>query len=99
MGECGKVQCISSSIDNLCQLLKKDAEKNHHGFIPISFIPTDQRAPKELNELPASFMYSQIFKEILSDIGDHPNAKEDLVHYWYEQYNTNESQLGKGWRI
>lgn len=95
MDEFGKLQCVSSSIDHLCQLLEKDAKKYHHGFIPISFIPTDQHAPKALDELPASFMYSQIFKEILSDIGDHPSAREDLVHYWYEQYNTNESQLEK----
>lgn len=95
MNEFGKVQCVSNSMNNLCQLLKTDAEKYRHGSIPISFIPTDQRAPKELNELPASFMYSQIFKEILSDIGDHPNAKEDLVHYCYEQYSTNERILEK----
>jgi hypothetical protein len=38
-------------------------------------------------------MYSQILKEILLDIESDENAKEDLIHFWYEKYHDKKAQL------
>ena len=66
-------------------MIEKDVRRYDDDSISISVAAPGQ--------CPPSFMYSQILTEILSDIGEHPNAREDLVHYWYQRYSDNERQL------
>lgn len=89
----GKVKKVSPSIENIYQLLLSDIEQYNHDFSSISVIGRYDTTERNFNELPPSFMYSQIFKEILLDIDHDTAAKEDLIHFWYEQYHHNEAQL------
>ncbi|CAF3356613.1 unnamed protein product, partial [Rotaria sp. Silwood2] len=48
---------------------------------------------KDLNQLEPSFMYTQIFKEILLDMEHGQKAVQDLVAYCQEQYEGNVQEL------
>jgi hypothetical protein len=57
-------------------------------------MPTDEGASgQNLNQLEASFMYTQIFKEILLEMNHGPQAIKDFVVYCRKLFNDNVCQL------
>jgi hypothetical protein len=46
-----------------------------------------------MNELNQSFMYSQLFKEILLDLPDDKKIKNELVDFCREQYINNDDEF------
>ncbi|CAF0737152.1 unnamed protein product [Adineta steineri] len=88
-----KVKGTFSQIESVRTELKKDVNQQAAELIPISIVPLGDYLKQDSKELPATFMYTQILKEILFEIKYKDDAKEDLVHFWYEQYHDNEAQL------
>ncbi|CAF1500983.1 unnamed protein product [Rotaria magnacalcarata] len=72
-----KIRGVFTSIKPICESLKKVARECDHDSIPMSFVPkrmmtegatgSDQ---KNLDQLPPSYMYSVIFKDIVLEIND-----------------------------
>ena len=90
-----KVKGVSHSIKDICELLEEHTRKCDNDYIPIDIISPADYSKINLNELPPSFMYSYILKEILLDIDYNQNSKEDLINFWFLQYYDNESQCKK----
>jgi tetratricopeptide (TPR) repeat protein len=90
-----KVKGLFHSINDICKSLKQDVKQCDDELPPISIISSYECSKHDLNELPPLFMYSQILKEILLNMDHHENAKEELVHFWYESYHDNEPQIRK----
>ena len=90
-----KERFLSCSIEEICKSLQRDTKQCDHDLFPVSIISSDGSAKLKLNELPPTFMYSQILKEILLEIDPDENAKEDLINFWCQHYYTNEAQLKK----
>ena len=88
-----KVMKVSNSMELICDLLQKDIRMCIDDMNSISIVSRDQCSTKNLRELPPSFMYTQILAEILFDIADTQNDMENLIHFWYQEYVNNESQL------
>ncbi|CAF4700827.1 unnamed protein product, partial [Rotaria sp. Silwood2] len=60
----------------------------------VSIISTSESgSSKDLNQLEPSFMYTQIFKEILLDMEHGQQAVQDLVTFCQEQYHNNKKEL------
>ncbi|CAF1976015.1 unnamed protein product, partial [Rotaria magnacalcarata] len=70
-----KIRGVFTSIKPICESLKKVARECDHDSIPMSFVPkrcTSDAASNEpnRNQLPPSYMYSVIFKDIVLEIND-----------------------------
>ncbi|CAF2126019.1 unnamed protein product [Rotaria magnacalcarata] len=70
-----KIRGVFTSIKPICESLKKVARECDHDSIPMSFVPkrcTLDAASNEqnLNQLPPTYMYSVIFKDIVLEIND-----------------------------
>ena len=65
--------------------IEKDACKCDDDMISISIIPSDR--------CPLDFLYSRLVTEISSDIGEHPDTRENLVHYSYQHSDNTTSEL------
>ncbi|CAF4770396.1 unnamed protein product, partial [Rotaria socialis] len=70
-----KIRGVFTSIKPICESLKKVAHECDHDSIPMSFVPkrctSDVASNKEnLNQLPPTYMYSVIFKDIVLEIND-----------------------------
>ncbi|CAF4655655.1 unnamed protein product, partial [Rotaria socialis] len=70
-----KIRGVFTSINPICESLKKVARECDHDSIPMSFVPkrcTSDAASNEqnLNQLPPAYMYSVIFKDIVLEIDD-----------------------------
>ncbi|CAM4788069.1 unnamed protein product [Rotaria magnacalcarata] len=70
-----KIRGVFTSINPICESLKKVARECDHDSIPMSFVPkrcTSDAASNEqnFNQLPPTYMYSVIFKDIILEIND-----------------------------
>jgi tetratricopeptide (TPR) repeat protein len=90
-----KFKGIFNSIEDICKSIRQEMKRYDHDSIPISIFSSDELSKRNLNELPSSFMYVQILKEILCNIGQHQVAKEDLINFWYQKYHEYECDIEK----
>ena len=69
-----------------------------HGFsqksVPISFVDTTQDLSSiDLNRLEPSFMYTQLFKDIILGMKESERSSKDFLDYCRQQYADNPKQL------
>jgi tetratricopeptide (TPR) repeat protein len=86
-----KVKGISIQIESICHTLKRDVNQYDNDLTLISVISST--STNNLNDLDATFMYSQLIKEILLEFKYDEEAKNDLVTFWRHQYLYNNNQL------
>jgi tetratricopeptide (TPR) repeat protein len=92
--EWSKVKGVYSKITSICEALKEDVKQCNRNYIPISFVPSNNGTTNlNLDQLDPSFMYSQIFKEILLSTEYNEKSIEDLVAYCRQQYERNRFTL------
>jgi tetratricopeptide (TPR) repeat protein len=89
-----KIKGVHTDIKPLCESLQLAAKRCNEDSIAVSFMPIHEGASgQNLNQLEASFMYTQIFKEILLDMKHSPQAIKDFAIYCRKLCNNNVSQL------
>ncbi|CAF1399751.1 unnamed protein product [Adineta steineri] len=77
-----KIKSVHTNIDDLCQELQSGIKQYHQDSIAVSFIPVDDMtSANDLNQLEPTFMYTQIFKEILLDMKHDEQAIKDFITY------------------
>ncbi|CAF0714535.1 unnamed protein product [Adineta steineri] len=77
-----KIKSVHANIDHICQGLQSDIKQYHQGSIAMSFITVNEMAStNNLNELDPTFMYTQLFKEILLDMEHNKQAIKDFITY------------------
>ncbi|CAF1417153.1 unnamed protein product [Adineta steineri] len=80
--KCDKIKSIHAKIDDLCQALQMDIKQFNQDSIAMSFITINDMASAEnLNQLEPTFMYTQLFKEILLDMEHNKQAIKDFITY------------------
>jgi tetratricopeptide (TPR) repeat protein len=86
--EWSKIQGVFTAIKPICESLKKVARECDHDTISMSFVPkrktsaTTTSDQEDLDQLPPSFMYSTLFKEIMLEIRENVNESiGNLVVY------------------
>ncbi|CAF0765359.1 unnamed protein product [Adineta steineri] len=77
-----KIQSVHTNIDDLCQELQVGIKQYHQDSIAMSFIPASEMTSTDnLNQLEPTFMYTQIFKDILLDMEHDKQAIKQFIAY------------------
>ncbi|CAF1323388.1 unnamed protein product [Adineta steineri] len=77
-----KIKSIHTNIDDLCQGLQLGIKQYHQDSIAISFITANEMTSIDnLNQLEPTFMYTQIFKDILLNMEHNEQAIKDFITY------------------
>jgi hypothetical protein len=89
-----KIKGIYTDIKPLYQALQQAAKQCNQDSIAVSFVTVSEETSSEnLNELEPSFLYTQIFKEILFEMEHDEKSIKDLATYCRKFYNDNMSEL------
>ncbi|CAF0878258.1 unnamed protein product [Adineta steineri] len=77
-----KIKSVHTNIDDLCQALQIGIKQLNQDSIAMSFITADDmKSPNNLNRLEPTFMYTQIFKDILLDMQHNEQAIKHFTAY------------------
>lgn len=82
-----KIRGAFTSLQAICESLKKAARECDHDSIPMSFVPRSKTQAmtsdeENVNQLSPTFMYSVLFKEIILEIeDDESKSLKDLIVY------------------
>ncbi|CAF0730650.1 unnamed protein product [Adineta steineri] len=77
-----KIKSIDNNIDDLCQASQIGIKQFNQDSIAMSFITVDEMASTDnLNQLEPTFMYTQLFKEILLDMDHGEQAIKQFTTY------------------
>ncbi|CAF1077755.1 unnamed protein product [Adineta steineri] len=77
-----KIKSVHTSIDDLCQRLELGIKHLNQDSIAMSFITLDEMTSTDkLNQLEPTFMYTQIFKDILLDMEYDAQAMKQFTAY------------------
>jgi tetratricopeptide (TPR) repeat protein len=89
-----KIKGVFTEIAPICEALKKVAQQCEHNAISISFMATSSDvSEKNLDQLDYSFMYTQIFKDILLTIKFEDKHIKEFIKHCREQFADNELEL------
>ncbi|CAF4154525.1 unnamed protein product, partial [Adineta steineri] len=77
-----KIKSFHTDIDDLCQSLKIGIKQLNQDSIAMSFITVNEMASTDnLNQLEPTFMYTQIFKDILLGMKHDEQAIKQFIDY------------------
>jgi tetratricopeptide (TPR) repeat protein len=89
-----KIKGIHTDIKSICQALQQAAKQCNQDSIAVSFVPANEGdSSQNLNQLEPSYMYTQIFKEILLEMEHEEKSIKDLAVYCRGFYNGNFNEL------
>ncbi|CAF3457796.1 unnamed protein product, partial [Rotaria sp. Silwood2] len=89
-----KIEGVHKTIKSIRQALKVAVKRYNQNNTTVSIIGANEgSSTHNLNQLEPSFMYTQIFKEILLDMEHGQKAVQDLVTFCQEQYHDNKKEL------
>ncbi|CAF1450977.1 unnamed protein product [Adineta steineri] len=89
-----KIQGIHTNIKDICQALQLTVKQCDQDTIAVSFLAVnDMSSTSSLNQLEPTFMYTQLFKEILLDIEYGNKAIQDLAACCREVFTGNPTEL------
>ncbi|CAM4881542.1 unnamed protein product [Rotaria socialis] len=85
-------------IKSICKRLTKATRSCDHDAIPMSFVPkrsTPDTASKEqnLDQLPPTYMYSVIFKDIILEIDDDDKKSMNTFVNFCQQQKVSETEI------
>ncbi|CAF1564657.1 unnamed protein product, partial [Adineta steineri] len=77
-----KIKSVRTNIGDLCQALRIGIKQFNQDSIAMSFITEKEMAStNNLNQLEPTFMYTQLFKEILLDMEHNKQSIKDFIAY------------------
>ncbi|CAF3564150.1 unnamed protein product [Adineta steineri] len=89
-----KIKGVHTNIKEICQALQLVVKQCDQDTIAVSFLTVNEMSSTEnLNQLEPTFMYTQLFKEILLDIEYDPKAIQDLATCCREVFADNSIEL------
>ncbi|CAF1034910.1 unnamed protein product [Adineta steineri] len=82
-----KIKSVHTNVSDLCQALQINIRRSNQDSIPMSFITANEMASTtNLDQLEPTFMYTQIFKDILLDM---EHGKQAIKHFTAYCRNNN----------
>jgi tetratricopeptide (TPR) repeat protein len=89
-----KVKGIHTEVLPICESLQHVVKQNNQDSIAVSFVALEQGATSQnLDQLEPSFMYTQLFKEILIEMKHTEQSINDFTLFWRHLYINNTVQL------
>ncbi|CAF1250286.1 unnamed protein product, partial [Rotaria magnacalcarata] len=100
--EWSKIRGVFTSIKPICESLKKVGRDYDHESIPMSFIPKQTMIEgatgldqKYLDQLPPTYMYSVIFKDIILEINDDDAKSIKALEIYCKKQNIREAEINE----
>ncbi|CAM4897166.1 unnamed protein product [Rotaria socialis] len=97
-----KIRGVFTSIEPICESLKKVAHECDHDSIPMSFVPKQTMAggatcsdPKNIDRLPPTYMYSVIFKDIILKINDAESKSMNTLVKFCREKSIPEQEINE----
>jgi tetratricopeptide (TPR) repeat protein len=89
-----KIKGVNTEITDICEALKMDTKQCNQDSIAVSFaIMGEEDSNQNLDQFESSFMYTQIFKEILFEIEHDEKSIKNLANYCRQFYGDNIGEL------
>ena len=89
-----KIEGVHTNILSICNALELATKQCDQDSIPLSFVTvTEGVSNVNLNQLEPSFMYTQLFKEILFEMDDEETSIKVLTDYSRRFYKGNARDL------
>ncbi|CAF0809152.1 unnamed protein product [Adineta steineri] len=89
-----KIKGVNTNIEDICQVLQLAVKKCDQDSATVSFLAVNEMASaKDLNQLEPTFMYTQLFKEIILDIEYDRKAIKNLAACCREVFTGNSAEL------
>ena len=89
-----KVKGVHTEITLICESLQQNLKQINQDSIAVSFVTVEEEASgQNLDQLEPSFMYTQLFKEILLEMKHDQNSINDFILFWSQHYINNTHQL------
>ncbi|CAF3702177.1 unnamed protein product [Adineta steineri] len=94
--KCHKIKSVHTNIDDLCQELQLGIKQYHQDSIAISLITaTEMALTDNLNRLDPTFMYTQLFKEILLKMKHNSQNIKDFITYCRQNNSGSPKNIDK----
>ncbi|CAF0778880.1 unnamed protein product [Adineta steineri] len=91
-----KIKSVHTNIDDLCQALQIAIKQFNRDSIAMSFLTVDEMASTDnLNQLEPTFMYTQIFKDILLDMEHGKQAIKQFTDYCRNNNNVSPKYIDR----
>ncbi|CAF4970139.1 unnamed protein product, partial [Rotaria magnacalcarata] len=97
-----KIRGVFTSIKPICESLKKVAHECDHDSIPMSFVPkqmltkgTASSDEQNHNQLPPTYMYSVIFKDIVLEINDDDAKSIKALETYCKKQNIPDAEINE----
>ncbi|CAF3385880.1 unnamed protein product [Rotaria socialis] len=88
-----KIKLVVNQIEPICEALVIDAAQCEEDLTPTSILPLNESSSQSLEQINASFMYSQLINEILLQMNYNTREIDVLVDFCRQIYKENEAQL------
>jgi tetratricopeptide (TPR) repeat protein len=89
-----KIKGVYTDIKLICEALQGAAKQCNEDSVAVSFVSVGEEASNaNLNQLEPSFMYTQIFKEILLEMEHDEKSMADLVAHCRALHEKNKVEL------
>ncbi|CAF4043423.1 unnamed protein product, partial [Rotaria magnacalcarata] len=88
-----KIKLVVDQIEPICKALVIDAAQCEEDLTPTSILPLNEYSSQQLEQINASFMYSQLINEILMEMNYNTRAIDELADFCRKIYKKNEAQL------
>ncbi|CAF1323225.1 unnamed protein product [Adineta steineri] len=89
-----KIKGVHTNIKEICEALQLAVKQCDRDTIGVSFLAVNEMASTEdLNQLEPTFMYTQLFKEVLLDIEYDRKAMKVLAACCREDFSDNSTEL------
>jgi len=88
-----KIKGVYTQIISIFEALQNAVKQCNQDSTLFSFVSSSNKDSQNLDQLEPSFMYTQIFKEILLKLEDNERSVKDLVNYCREHYDGNKEEL------
>ncbi|CAF1218170.1 unnamed protein product [Adineta steineri] len=91
-----KIKSIHTNIKDLRQALQLDVKQHNQDSIAVSFVSVNEIAPAgDLNQLEPTFMYTQIFKDILLDMEHGKQAITEFTAYCRQDNSKSTTNIDR----
>ncbi|CAF1383112.1 unnamed protein product, partial [Rotaria magnacalcarata] len=97
-----KIRGVFTSIKPICESLKKVARECDHDSISMSFVPkrtmtegVTESNQKNLDQIPPSYMYSVIFKDIILEINDDDAKSIKALENYCKKQNIPDAEINE----
>ena len=91
--QCTKIKGVFLEITAICESMKKLVRQYNEDSIAFSLVSETDARTRNLDELDQSFMYTQLFKEVMLQVQFDEGVVKQLTNHWRDQFLSSQSTL------